>query len=106
MITIAVNPKDYFEEYRNRHWNKKHKGMRKDADGIFFEVYASQIMLFDEHEIANKTYQKMLQKRFQIKNGAMRMNSISKCQFTSLNDKKYYLSDGISVFSFESSLFR
>ena len=28
----------------------------------------------------------------------MRINSISKCQFTSLNDKKYYLSDGIVSF--------
>ena len=98
MIIIAVNPKDYFQEYRNRHWNKKHKGTKKNAGGMFFEVYASQIMLFDQHETTNKTYQKMLQKRLQKKNGAMRINSISKCQFTSLNDKKYYLSDGIVSF--------
>ena len=34
MITIAVNPKEYYEEHRSRHWNKKHKGMRKDFRGM------------------------------------------------------------------------
>ena len=46
MTRIAVHPKKYFEEYRNKHWNKKHKGMRKDFRG-------------------------MTQTRFQSKNGVM-----------------------------------
>ena len=35
----------------------------------------------------------MIQKQFETKNGVMRMTSISKCPFTSLKDKSYYLSD-------------
>ena len=29
MITIAVNPKEYFEKFRKKQFNKKHKGGEK-----------------------------------------------------------------------------
>ena len=29
LVTIAVHPKEYFEKYRNREINKKHKGLKK-----------------------------------------------------------------------------
>ena len=29
VCTIAVNPKEYFEKFKNRDINKKHKGVRK-----------------------------------------------------------------------------
>ena len=44
MITVAVNPKEYFEKYRNKNMNKKHKGIRECEVGMRFDAYASQIM--------------------------------------------------------------
>ena len=38
---------------------------------------------------------KLIQKRLQVKNINMIMASINKVKFVSLNDKKYYGSDGI-----------
>ena len=43
ICTIAINPKEYFEKFRNRTINKKHKGVRRDALGMNFESYASRI---------------------------------------------------------------
>ena len=38
---------------------------------------------------------KIRQKRLQVKNTNMTMTSVNKVQFASLNDKRYYFSDGI-----------
>ena len=72
ICTLAVNLKEYF---KNRSINKKHKGVRKDNRGISFEAYAERytpLKTFDE-KINQK---KMVQKRFQVKNSEMKMNSI------------------------------
>ena len=37
ICTIAVNPKEYFEKFKNRKINKKHKGVRRDTVGMDFE---------------------------------------------------------------------
>ena len=34
VITISVNPKEYFEKYRDKTVNKKHKGLKRDTPGI------------------------------------------------------------------------
>ena len=38
----------------------------------------------------------MIQKRFQVKNTEMKMTTVNKVQFASLNDKLYYSPDGIT----------
>ena len=43
ICTIAVNPKEYFEKFKDRNINKKHKGVRRDTVGMDFERYASRI---------------------------------------------------------------
>ena len=40
ICTIAINPKEYFEHFRDRGTNKKHKGVRRGAPGMDFESYA------------------------------------------------------------------
>ena len=42
-ITIAVNPKEYFEKFESENINKKHKGLRKGTQGMEFENYSRQI---------------------------------------------------------------
>ena len=39
--------------------------------------------------------EKIIQKRLQVKNTNMTMTSVNKVKFASLNDKRYYFSDGI-----------
>ena len=43
ICTTAVNPKEYFEKFKDRKINKKHKGVRKDTLGMCFESYAMRI---------------------------------------------------------------
>ena len=39
IITISINPKEYFEKYRDKRINKKHKGLKRDTPGMDFEAY-------------------------------------------------------------------
>ena len=48
VCTIAVNPKEYFEKFKDRKINKKHKGVRKDTQGMNFERYAMRINMLSE----------------------------------------------------------
>ena len=48
IIMVAVNPKEYLEEYRvsikNTSFNKKHKELKKDTPGMHFVAYANRVM--------------------------------------------------------------
>ena len=50
ICTIALNPKEYFEKFKNRSINKKHKGVRRDTPGVNFESYAERIKVLREIE--------------------------------------------------------
>ena len=43
IVTVAVNPKEYFEEFESQAVNKKHKGLRKGAASMEFEDFAKRI---------------------------------------------------------------
>ena len=94
ICTIAVNPKEYFEKFKNRKVNKKHKGVRKDTQGMNFESYAMRSNMLRESD-DKKEEKKIVQKRLQVKNTNMTMTSVNKVQFARINDKRYYFSDGI-----------
>ena len=96
IITIAVNPKEYFEVFRNKAINKKHKGVKKSTPGMNFEALAARIMDIREYSYAEKLPKTITQKRFQIKNTLMQMTTVRRKQFAGLNDKTFYLSDGIT----------
>ena len=94
ICTIAISPKEYFEKFKNRKINKKHKGVRRDTPGICFENYANRITMLRQLDCKQKE-KKIVQKRLQVKNTNMIMTSVNKVQFVSLNDKRYYFFDGI-----------
>ena len=48
VITIAVKPKEYFDKYRDKTVNKKHKGLKKDTPGMNFEAYSQRICSLHE----------------------------------------------------------
>ena len=48
IITIALNPKEYFEKYIHESINKKHKGVKKGMTGMDFEAYSARILPKEE----------------------------------------------------------
>ena len=95
ICTIAVNPKEYFEKFKNRDINKKHKGVRKNTKGMDFERYADRIKDLRLDLKSEVEKEKVIQKRLQVKNTEMIMTSSNKVKFAQMNDKRYYFSDGI-----------
>ena len=59
-----------------------------------FEIYAEKISSIRQTDIARND-KKLVKKRLQVKNTNMTMTSINKIKFASINDKRYYRSDGI-----------
>ena len=94
ICTIAVKTKEYFEKFRNRSINKKHKSVRRDTPEMNFQSFTERIKVLRETD-SEQTNKKMLQKRLLVKNTKMKVASVSKAQFANLNDKRYYFSDRI-----------
>ena len=94
ICTIAINPKEYFEKVKNRKINKKHKGVRRDTEGMSLEAYTNRITSLRQLD-CKSDQKKFTQKRFRVKNANMMMMTVNKVQFPSLNDKRYYFQDGI-----------
>ena len=58
LCTITITPKEYFEKFKDRKINKKHKGVRPDTPGMTFESYTERISLLRQLE-----KKKLIQKR-------------------------------------------
>ena len=70
----------------------------KGTKGMDFDNYAGRILTIDEaHDSTKRSAKKQKQTRFQSKKGNMVMVTIKKFEFAQLNDKRYILSDGISL---------
>ena len=61
ICTTAINPKEYFEVFKDRKINKKHKGVRKDTPVMNFESYAMRINTL--REVDNKKEKKNYTKK-------------------------------------------
>ena len=96
LITIAINPKEYYELYQDKTFNKKSKGIRKDTPRMDFESFSNRLLSKDEKVQENK----VIQSRFQVRTNSMKMVSVSKNKFANLNDKRFYFMNGISSLPF------
>ena len=99
VITIVLNPKEYYGRFIDHSNNKKHKGLKTSTPGMDFDSYCSQLSDLTKYSneflnTPNKVEQ-IEQKIFQVINESMKMKSVSKVQFGQLNDKKFYFSNGI-----------
>ena len=99
VITIALNPKEYYERFINHSDNKKHKGLKKSTPGMDFDSYSNRLSDLTKHSNEflynpNKVEQ-IEQKGFEFQNDSMQMKSVSKVQFSQLNDKRFYFPNGI-----------
>ena len=65
IITIALNPKEYYEKINNHTDNKKRKGLKKSTHGMDFDSYSERLADLSEFskEYFKKT-KKIKQKRF------------------------------------------
>ena len=96
VVTIAVNPKEYLEVFRNKGINKKHKGIKKTTPGMNFESFSTRIMDTREYTHAQKKAKSLLQSKFKLSKTTMKFKEELKVQFASLNDKRYYLTDEVT----------
>ena len=99
IITVALNPKEYYERFVDTTDNKKHKGLHKSTPGMDFDSYSSHLSDLTEYytEFSTKPnpVNRIDQKRFQRVNESMQMKTVSKVQFGQLNYKRFYFSNGI-----------
>ena len=108
---IAPNPKEYIECYLNKKvkevdentkevtyeedFSLKHKGIKRGTGGNDFQRYAKRIKDVYEQERTTNKVEKVLQTRFEQKKGDIKKVNISKVALTQLNDKNFYLPNGI-----------
>ena len=86
--------------FRNKAINKKHKGVKKSMPWLNFGAFASRIMDLKEYSYAEKLPRTIKQKRFQIKNTSMQMKTVTRKQFSGLNDKSFYFTVSITSLPF------
>ena len=94
VITIALNPKGYYERFIDHSDNKKHKGFKKSTPGMDCDSYSTRLSELTEYsnEFLTKPnkVEQIEQKRLQVINESMQMKSVSKVEFGQLNDKRFF----------------
>ena len=76
-IIIALNPKEYLEEFEIEKTIEKHKGLRKGALGMELENYAKRINSVKDIETYGQNLpEKQKQNRFAIKQNEMAFEEI------------------------------
>ena len=95
-VTLAVNPKEYFEYFKSDNVIKKHKGIKKGTTGMEYENYAERIKpLFDFRSYKKPKADMKEVVRISVKKGEMTTHKITKTKFSQLNDKRFYFPNGI-----------
>ena len=95
-LTIAANPEEYFEMFKNKNINKKHKGINKGSTGLGFENISQRIkslVNFDTFEKPPAHFKEV--SRFTVVTGEMEKKTVIKSKFSEINDKRFYFPDGI-----------
>ena len=96
LVTLATNPKEYLEYFKNTLINKKHKGIKKGAVAMDYENFAERFKpLFDFSTYVKPKADKKSVGRISGKNGEMSTYRIIKSKFSQLNDKRFYFPNAI-----------
>ena len=95
-VTLAVNPKEYFEYFKSTNVNKKHKGIKKGSLGMDYENYAERIKpLYDFASFKKPKADMKSLIRISVKKGEMTTHKVTKTKFSQLNDKRFYFPNAI-----------
>lgn len=100
-VTLAVNPKEYFEYFKRKCVNKKHKGIKKSLMGMDYENYAERIKLlfyFDTYKKSKLDTKEIVM--ISIKKGEMTTHKITKTKFPQLNGKRFFFPNRIMSLPF------
>ena len=95
-LTIASNPKEYFEMFEDIGTNKKHICIKKGSAGMDFENFASRIVSITNLEHFEKPeleYKEVA--RLTVDQGEMQKKTSLRCKFSQFNDKRFYFSNGV-----------
>ena len=82
VITIAINPKEYYERFIDHSDSKKHKGIKKSTPGMDFDSYSNRLSdlteYFNEFLTTDNRVETIEQIRFQVNKESMQMKSVNK----------------------------
>ena len=96
LVTLAVNPKEYFEYFKSTNVNKKHKGIKKGSLGMDYKNYAERIKpLYDCASFKKPKADIKSLIRILVKKGEMTTHKITKTNFSQLNGKRFYFPNTI-----------
>ena len=81
IITIALNPKEYYEKINNHTDNKKRKGLKKSTRGMDFDSYSERLADLSEFskEYLKKKQKKLNRKDFKLLTNLCKWNLLVKC---------------------------
>ena len=100
---LRPTKKSILKIFKNITLNKKHKGVIQDTKGMNFKSYAERIATLKQPD-EERNKKQIVQKRLQVSNNEMKMTSVNKVEFASLNDKRYYFLDGIMSLPYKHPL--
>ena len=106
-MTLAVNPKEYFEYFKSELINKKHKGIKKGSIGMEFKNYAERIkplLNFETYKKPKADIKDMV--RISVKKGEMTAHKIKKKKFSQLNDKRFCFPNAVVSLPFGDISFK
>ena len=67
VLTVALNPKEYYERLEDHPENKKHKGLKKSTSSMDFDSYSSRLEDLNEFSKKNlKIQRKSNRKDFRL----------------------------------------
>ena len=104
LVTLAVNPKEYYKYFKSENVNKKQKGIKKGSIGMDFENYAERMKTlfgFKSYKKPKKDTKPVV--RISVKKGEMTTHEIIKSKFLQLNDKRFYFPNAIVSLPFGHS---
>ena len=91
-----VNPKEYIKLFESDTINKRHKGVHKAEESMELCSFDKRINSVKYFEMFGQFEKDTVnQSRFTVKNNEIILETIEKCKFAQMNDKRYYFEDGI-----------
>ena len=106
-VTLAVNPKEYFEYFKSDTCNKKHKGIKKGSPSMDYENNTERIKPLIDFKAYKKPKADIKDiVRISFKKGEMTTHNIRKSKFSQLNNNRSYFPNAIVSLPFRHLAFR
>ena len=102
ILTLAVNPKEYSELFKDKNLNKKHKSIKKGSSGLVFKNVSQRIKSLVNFDTFEKPPHDTKQlSRLTVVAGEMVKTTVTKSKFSQLNDKRFYFPHRVVYLPFQ-----